>query len=439
MRFLTLDDWLDWQATLHPAEIELGLERVSEVWRHLRPDGLGSKVITIAGTNGKGSTAAMLEMVYLQSGYRVGLYTSPHLIRYNERIRVDGAEVSDNVLCTAFDRVDRARKETTLTYFEFGTLAALDIFASQSLDLIILEVGLGGRLDAVNILDPDLAIITTVDLDHTDWLGETREEIGYEKAGVMRPNRPVILGDTEMPASVLEHARNIGAVCLRFGMDFTLERQEVGFTWHGRSHRQVFEHNPSLVGDFQFRNAALVLMTVECFSDVLPVTPGEIAMAMQTTRLKGRFQRINGDIPIILDVAHNPQSVMTLRDNLAQLTSGSRLHAVFGLLSDKDLGSILRLIEPMIDSWHLVGIETSRGQSARQLMSAMRKSGVETRISAFASVSEALDSARAAATVGDAILIFGSFIVVGQALDLLEKNGAAELKSSTLKFNLTSV
>ncbi|MCG7964842.1 MAG: Mur ligase family protein, partial [Candidatus Thiodiazotropha taylori] len=226
MRFNSLEQWLDWQTTLHPKEIELGLERVASVWQRLKPAGLQSLVVTVAGTNGKGSSVAMLESIYRQAGYRVGAYTSPHLVRYNERIRIDGREVSDEALCLAFEQVDQARGETVLTYFEFATLAALMIFAEQPLDLVILEVGLGGRLDAVNIIDADLALITTVDLDHTDWLGNSREEIGLEKAGIMRPKQPVVVGDSGIPESVPGFAKQIGAELYLAGRDFNASQSD---------------------------------------------------------------------------------------------------------------------------------------------------------------------------------------------------------------------
>ena len=237
MRFNTLDQWLDWQAGLHPSEIDLGLERVTAVWRKLVPSGLSCPVVTVAGTNGKGSCVAMLDAIYRQAGYRVGTYTSPHLVRYNERIRIGGVEVDDQALCRAFDAVDRARAGVSLTYFEFGTLAALYLFASHTLDLVILEVGLGGRLDAVNIIDADLALITTIDLDHQDWLGETREQIGLEKAGIMRPSRPVVLADPDMPGSLFKEAERIGAEVLWAGRDYEWYESAEAWCWRGPGFR----------------------------------------------------------------------------------------------------------------------------------------------------------------------------------------------------------
>ncbi|MDJ0807439.1 MAG: bifunctional tetrahydrofolate synthase/dihydrofolate synthase [Gammaproteobacteria bacterium] len=427
MRFQTLDEWLDWQSTLHPAEIELGLERVSAVWHRLRADGLGSWIITLAGTNGKGSTARLLEAIYRQAGYRVGLYTSPHLIRYNERIRVDGAEVSDSALCDAFERVDRAREGTSLTYFEFGTLAALDQFTDQSLDLVILEVGLGGRLDAVNIVDPDIAIITTVDLDHTDWLGDTREQIGLEKAGIMRSGRPVILGDPDMPASVNQHAFEIGAECLQLGRDFRVEADATGFSWSGPHQQYHIRRMPSESADHQLRNAATALMAVDRLSEALPVAREAVLRAMESSRLKGRLQIVDNEIPLLLDVAHNPQAVRILCDSLPKMLPGKRIHAVFGLLSDKDVATIMEIISPRIASWYLVDTGSERGQSAAQLQARMAAAGVQRIVAGFASAVEALASARVGAQTGDAILVFGSFVIVGQVLETLEKSAHNEL------------
>jgi len=233
MRFQTLEEWLDWQSTLHPREIELGLARVSRVWRRLRPQGLTCRVISVAGTNGKGSSVALLESIYRQAGYRVGSYTSPHLVHYNERVRIDGRTAGDRALCEAFERIDQARAGTPLTYFEFGTLAALELFTAAGLDLALLEVGLGGRLDAVNIVDPDLALITTVDLDHMAWLGRDREQIGAEKAGILRAHRPAVLGQADIPWSVLARAGELAAPISLAGRDFDFQPGAADWRWLG--------------------------------------------------------------------------------------------------------------------------------------------------------------------------------------------------------------
>ena len=274
-----------------------------------------------------------------------------------------------------------------------------------------------------NIIDPDLAIITTVDLDHTDWLGETREQIGLEKAGVMRAGRPVILGDPEMPDTVLAHAAELGANCFQSGRDFSIQRSEQGFVWNAKHHHYVYNFRPGLLGDFQLQNASSVLMAIKCLSETLPVEQTAIEQGIKTSRLMGRLQILPGEIPVILDVAHNPQAVMALRDNLPQFADFSRLHAVFGLLSDKDVASIIDIMGPMIASWHLVSIDTARGQSANQLRACLHEAGIQQNIECCDSVAEALRSARSTAGPGDAILVFGSFIIVGEALSMLQKSG----------------
>ena len=426
MRFQRLDDWLAWQAGLHPEEIELGLERVVGVWRRLRPTGLGCRVVTVAGTNGKGSSVAMLEAIYLQAGYRVGSYTSPHLVRYNERVRVDGRAVSDRQLCQAFEQVDVARQEVALTYFEFGTLAALEIFAGLELDLVVLEVGLGGRLDAVNIIDPDVALITTVDLDHQNWLGTSREAIGREKAGIMRAGKPVVLA-SEMPATVYREARELGAQIYRSGQEFHVESTADGFSWFGRDRQYLGLPQPALRGDYQIRNAAAVLMVCQCLSQSLPVERAAIGKALQAVRLPGRMQILAGTPPIILDVAHNPQAVLTLRDQLAELAIAGKVHAIFGILGDKDLASILDIIAPRVASWHLVDTPGPRGQSAAQLRVRLADQGIDRNLFTCGGVAKALESARSLAGAGDAILVFGSFLVVGEFLESFSKMETIEL------------
>lgn len=420
MRFHKLDDWLDWQSALHPREIELGLERVAGVWRQLRPAGLYSRVITVAGTNGKGSSVAMLEAIYLQANYRVGSYTSPHLVRYNERIRHNGEAVSDERICEAFERVDQARNGTPLTYFEFGTLAALEIFAVESPDLVILEVGLGGRLDAVNIIDPDVALITTVDLDHMEWLGKTKEEIGAEKAGIMRTDKPVVLGQVDMPDSVHRHAQETRVELYQLGRDFHMVAAGKGYNWLSDHGHLSGLSRPALQGDCQLQNAASVLMVRQCLSEALPVTSEAINRALRTVQLPGRMQVIKGRPGLILDVAHNPQAVSALRENLAGLPIHGRLHAIFGLLSDKDLAIMVEIMGSMIEIWYLVGTEGSRGRSAGQLKASFLAMGIERNISCFSSVSEALVAARSLAGDSDTILLFGSFSIVGEAIKILE-------------------
>lgn len=419
MRFDTLDQWLSWQETLHPQEIELGLERVQTVWKRLKPQGLQSTVITVAGTNGKGSCVAMLASIYRQAGYRVGVYTSPHLVRYNERISLDGREVEDARLCQAFDAIDKARGDKTLTYFEFGTLAALSIFAEENPDLVILEVGLGGRLDAVNIIDADLSLITTIDLDHTDWLGDSREEIGREKAGIMRAGKPVILADPDMPVSVYSVADETGAVVYAQGRDFSFSENGAGWRWSGPDLQTLDLPLPALAGKVQLFNASAVVMACLCLRRRLDCADQAIAAGLAQTRLTGRQQFIPGEPSLLLDVAHNPQAVERLRRALIQYSGEGKVNAVFGLLKGKDETAIVSLLTELVDEWHLTDLPGSRGRSAADLADALKASGVADGVSTYGDVEDAFAGAMASAGPGDLVIIFGSFLVVGKVMQNL--------------------
>ncbi|RDH87424.1 MAG: bifunctional tetrahydrofolate synthase/dihydrofolate synthase [endosymbiont of Seepiophila jonesi] len=420
MRFISLDDWLTWQSSLHPHEIELGLDRVVSVWQRLRPSGLASPVVTIAGTNGKGSSVAMLESIFKQAGYRTGAYTSPHLVHYNERVRLNSIPVSDEQLCRAFQRVDDARGEVALTYFEFGTLAALDIFAELTPDLVILEVGLGGRLDAVNIIDADVAVITTVALDHTDWLGETLDQIGAEKAGIMRSNRPVIMADKELPSSVYQHAESIGAIQCRVDVDFHAIPSDDGWRWKGGRQEYSNLPMPALPGVFQLQNAAAVLAVVEQLSSRFVVESQDVAKGLASVHLAGRYQLIDWDVPVVLDVAHNIQAAEALRDNLWERAAKGSVLAVFAMLADKDVAGVIQVLDQDVDSWYLVELSGSRSCTVEQLEAALRKAGSSSRVSRFSSVNDGLQAAMADAGRGDSVLVFGSFLTVGEALQYLE-------------------
>ena len=419
MRFHTLEEWLDWQSGLHPSEIELGLERVSAVWRRLCPAGLTSRVITVAGTNGKGSCVAMLEAVYRRAGYRVGTYTSPHLVRYNERIRLNGLEVDDDSLCHAFEEVDQARGSTALTYFEFGTLAALYLFSREKSDLVLLEVGLGGRLDAVNIVDPDLALITTIDIDHAEWLGDTREAIGREKAGIMRKGRPAVLADPEMPVSVLDQAQSLRAAVLAAGRDFTFTERQGDWLWSGPGDGQKILPMPGIAGAGRLLNAAAVVMATERLQSALPVQADDLAAGLSSAHLPGRLHWVAGKPDLLLDVAHNRQAVAGLLDSLGRQAADRRVLAVCGLLNDKDAAAIGTLLKARIDQWHLMDLAGSRGRSAQALTIDLQAAGVKTPIHAWPDFSSAYESARKAAGEEDIILIFGSFLVVGEAMHYL--------------------
>ena len=420
MRFEHLEDWLGWQTTLHPKPIELGLERVSAVWHRLHADPLACKVITVAGTNGKGSCVAFLEAMLRSASYRVGCYTSPHLVRYNERILIDGEPVSDSQLCEAFERIDQARGESLLTYFEFGTLAALDLFAAAGLDVVVLEVGLGGRLDAVNIIDPDVALITTVDIDHTDWLGQTREQIGREKAGIMRPGRPVVFAGNDMPDSIRETAEKVGAHLLLAGQDYQWRRQDQGWDWLHATHPRHSLPLPSMRGEFQLQNAAAALMALELLRDELPLDQRAVRFGLQEARLSGRFQVVGRDPQVILDVAHNAQAAQALSDNLGDMFCHGRTIAVFSMLADKEIEQVVKVMSPRIDEWYLFPIDALRAASLSQLEQALQAQGIESgQRRGFGDVTAAFMAATNAAGEGDRIVVFGSFYAVGDVVKMV--------------------
>lgn len=415
-RFSTLEAWLAWQEHLHPSPMALGLERIGAVWRRMKATrGLPFPVVTVGGTNGKGSSVAMLEAILAAEGYRVGCYTSPHLLRYNERVRIQGQEATDEALCGAFERVDQARGTLSLTYFEFGTLAALDLFAQAPLEVLILEVGLGGRLDAVNLLDADVAVVTSIGLDHTEWLGDTLEQIAGEKAGIFRWGRPAVIGT---PASSLaEHARAIGAHAWVLGQDFGWHEAPQGWSWWGPGKRRDGLPWPRLRGRHQCDNAALALMSLECLSRDLPVSQVAVRLGLQTASLPGRFQVLPGVPTLVLDVAHNVPGVERLAANLQALKQGGgRLQAVCGLLADKDAEGIGRVLLDLADGWHLARPDAPRGLPAEALRQGLLQAGVDRPIAIFASVAEALDAARAQASPDDKVLVFGSFVTVGEAM-----------------------
>jgi dihydrofolate synthase/folylpolyglutamate synthase len=417
---LDLPGWLQRLERLHPREIELGLKRVSRVWSRMRPDGLaGCRIITIAGTNGKGSCAALLEAILSAGGYRTGCYTSPHLLRYNERIRIDGQEASDQVICDAFQRIDACRGDISLTYFEFGTLAALDIFAGHSLDVLILEVGLGGRLDAVNIVDPDLALITGVDLDHMDWLGSDRDSIALEKAGILRPERPAVYGDLRAPESLLRRAAELAAPLYRLARDYRYAEHAGGWQWEGLGHTRFALPMPGLRGDCQLRNAAAVLMVLELLSSALPVDQAAVRRGLLSSTLPGRFQVLPGDVSLVLDVAHNPQAAGVLAHNLAELAPRGRVHAVFAMLKDKDLEGVLAAIAGRIDTWHLAQLPGSRALALDRLVARVGRAVPGVPLAGYDSVPLALEGARRVAAPGDVVLVFGSFLTVARVLERL--------------------
>jgi len=429
----TLTDWLAHCERLHPRTIELGLERVRTVATRL---GLrfDCPVITVAGTNGKGSTCAMLESILGQAGYRTGVYTSPHLVHFEERLRLLGEAVRAEALVTAFERVEAARgrdaDEISLTYFEFTTLAILDCMARAGLDVAILEVGLGGRLDAVNLIDADCAVITSIDLDHMEFLGPDRESIGREKAGIMRTGRPVIVSDPIPPQSVLDHAADIDADLWRVGRDFNFSGDKQQWNWAGRGRRYSGLAYPALRGANQLVNASGVLAALTALREKLPVTAQAVRNGLAFVELPGRFQIIPGQPVLVLDVAHNPHSVAALTANLDAMGYYPGTHAVFGAMADKDLAPMFARVGPLIDKWYFTDLPTPRAAPAYALQALWQAQNLRPQATAatFADPLAALQAALAAADPADRIVVFGSFYTVGGVL----KEGVPRLQAQHL-------
>ncbi|SFL91138.1 bifunctional tetrahydrofolate synthase/dihydrofolate synthase [Variovorax sp. OV329] len=414
----TLEDWLAHAERLHTKNIELGLDRVREVAQRL---GLAftCPVITVAGTNGKGSTCAMLESILMNAGYRTGVYSSPHLVHFEERLRLSGQSVEGQALVPHFEAVEAARDGVSLTYFEFTTLAILRCMAAQKLDVAILEVGLGGRLDAVNIIDPDCAVITSVDLDHMDFLGPDRESIGYEKAGIMRTGRPAIVSDPVPPQSVLDRAKEIGAELWRFGHDFNVSGDKLQWGWAGRGRRYSGLAYPALRGANQLINAAGVLAALESLRQQLPITAQAVRVGLAMVELPGRFQIVPGQPTLVLDVAHNGHAVAALAENLDAMGFYPTTHGVFGVMADKDLAPILARIGPMVDRWYFCDLPTPRAARAADLATQWRAQNTRKDVSesTHPSPQAALDAAVAASDPADRIVVFGSFFTVGGVLE----------------------
>ncbi|WP_116811574.1 bifunctional tetrahydrofolate synthase/dihydrofolate synthase [Steroidobacter cummioxidans] len=419
----SLADWLRWQETLHPSAIDLGLDRMRRTLQRLSWRQPACPVITVAGTNGKGSTVALTSQILRAAGYRVGTFTSPHLIRYNERIVIDGREVSDASLVAAFERIDAARDSDTLTFFEFNTIAALLVFDTAGVDAIVLEVGLGGRLDSVNAVDADVAIVTSIALDHCDWLGPDVESIGREKAGIFRAGKPAIFGSREMPSSIGAVAQQLGAPLYRLGQDFGWQRDGDRWSWRGRSTSYDDLPRPALQGDLQFDNASAVLCALECLSSRLPVTRDAIDAGLRNVTLPGRFQVVRRTEPAavdwILDVAHNPAAAQALAGQLASRPTSGRTIAVCGILGDKDIEGIAGALGNSFDAWIIIGLPGARSVPVDGL--AQRLAGLGARIvKTAATVAEGCEVAQTTARAGDRVVVFGSFLTVGPALEWLQ-------------------
>ncbi|MCP3999591.1 MAG: bifunctional tetrahydrofolate synthase/dihydrofolate synthase [Gammaproteobacteria bacterium] len=417
MTLKSLPEWLIWQESLNPAEIELGLDRVLAVSRRLKLHPPAGYVFTVAGTNGKGSCAAALEALLQVSGLTTGLYTSPHLIRYNERIRINNQLVDDAILVDAFEHIESVRGDTPLTFFEFGTLAALCIFGDRRCDAWILEVGLGGRLDATNLIDADTAIITTVDLDHQDWLGDTVEKIAAEKAGIMRPGKPAFYGDENVPLSIREYAQEIGASLSCNGEAYSYCVHADTWTWQGHEVSLSKLPMPSQCAQVQIKNQALALAAVEACEPGLLSDPGQIRKVLGKLQVAGRFHEFSDTHHWVLDVAHNQQAAAVLRVGLQQLDKRPTT-IVVGMLADKQVELFAQELAGVADCWLVCSTAAVRGSTADEL--AKRLSGVlDVPVEATGEVLVAMDRARERAPVGGRIVICGSFLVVGPALELL--------------------
>ena len=415
MRYDTLAEWLAWQETVHPVEMDLGLSRTRLVHEALGGGGPPPfPVVTVAGTNGKGSTVAFAQALLTAAGSRTGTYTSPHLVDYNERIRIDGEPVPDAAIMTAFDRIDRARGGVTLTYFEFGTLAAVEVFRATGVDAAVLEVGIGGRLDAVNVFDADAAVVTPVDIDHVHWLGPDRESIGREKAGIFRPGRPAVIADRDPPASLVAEAERIGARCLRLGRDFDAVPAGGGWRWQGPEGEFDELPAPPLTGRFQLDNAAAALMALDAIGR-LP-EPAAVRRGIAGTRLAGRFQVLPGEVPVVLDIAHNPHAARSLAVTLRSSRPRGREIAVAGLLEDKDAAGVVDATADVFDRWYVAQPSGARGGSAEALARTVRARARNAAVEVCGDVPSALRRARAAVRPGDRIVVFGSCYTVGEVL-----------------------
>ena len=425
----TLSEWLAHCEKLHPFAIEMGLGRVRLVADRMQI-AFKVPVITVAGTNGKGSTCAMLEAIYLQAGYRTGVYTSPHLVQFEERCRLLGESPPAAQFASAFEQVEQARGEISLTYFEFSTLAILKMMSEAELEVVILEVGLGGRLDAVNLVDAECAIITSIDLDHTALLGNDRETIGLEKAGIIRAGKSVVLSDPVPPQSIIQHAKDLGADLWLMGQDFNFSGDQLQWSWAGRGRRYSGLAYPALRGANQLLNASGVLAALEIMRPQLPVTAQAIRNGLAMVELTGRFQIVPGEPVLVLDVAHNPHSVAALAANLDAMGFYPCTHAVFGAMADKDLPSMLKKVLPMVDAWYFTDLSLPRASTAVQLEDQWRQMNTRSDVKAsqHASPQKALDAAIAAAGPTDRILVFGSFYTVGGVL----QNGIPKLHAKHL-------
>ncbi|HET6603794.1 MAG TPA: bifunctional tetrahydrofolate synthase/dihydrofolate synthase [Xanthomonadaceae bacterium] len=424
---MNLQQWLDYQQRLHPLAMELGLDRVSAVATRMGLARPGKRVVSVAGTNGKGSTVAFAESIARAAGWRTGAYTSPHLLRYNERVRIDGQEAGDEELIAAFERVEAARGDTDLTFFEFGTLAALALFERAQLDLAVLEVGLGGRLDAVNLVDPDVAVITSIALDHLAELGADREKIAVEKAGILRPLRPAVLAEADPPEALLREARRIDARLLRAGRDFRAVPAGDGWILEHQGVRWTLPP-PRMPAPAQVGNAAAAIAALRALPGAEAITEAAARQGVAEAFIPGRLQRIGGEVEILVDVAHNPQAAQQLAQWLIRNRPAGSTQAVFAALGDKDIPNLIAPLLTCVDAWCLAGLEgrSERGIAVDALWAQVAGLLSRTLATRHASVEEAFAVARARARAGDRILVYGSFLTAGAALAQLNAGAGPE-------------
>ena len=421
MKFNSLDAWLDWQATLNPAEIDLGLDRITDVLQRMGLENqFESPLIIVAGTNGKGSTVSLLESMAAAADLNVCCYTSPHINAYNERIKINGENIDDDSLCQAFERIDQARGEIALTYFEFGTLAAIDLFMRAKSDLVIMEIGLGGRLDAVNVMEPDVSVITSIAIDHTDWLGDNREDIGREKAGIMRKGKPTICGETDAPESLLETAQQKSATLFQLGQQYKTELSASG-DWTLQSPYGALQNlpAPALKGLFQIGNAATAIVALQALNSSINISPDQIRQGLLNASLPGRFEKLHDQPLVITDVAHNPHAVKSLVAQLQSEPVAGKTRVVIAMLADKPVEEVISLLLPVTDAWYCAGLETEARGLSRQVIadkiSRLAQLSTDVKLCAESTVKVAIEAAMRDAQAQDRIVIMGSFYTVAAA------------------------
>jgi dihydrofolate synthase/folylpolyglutamate synthase len=407
--------WLRHLESLHPKNIALGLERVAEVQKRLDIEP-PFPVIVIGGTNGKGSVCAMLEAMFYAAGYKVGCYTSPHLLVYNERVRIGKQAVSDAELCASFEQIEKFRGDIPLTYFEFGTLAAMQSFILHHVDVAILEVGLGGRLDAVNVFESDCSVVTSVDIDHTDYLGDTREQIAFEKAGTFRKGKVAIFGDNDMPEAIFTQSQKVGSQLWQLGKQFSFKYVNEQWDYQSALGFRLSLPYPALRGAFQLNNASTALAVLDVFKENLPVSMSAVRRGLLEVELPGRFQVLPGRPMLIFDVAHNPHAANSLAKNLLSMPPSRQTFAVCAMLKDKDIAGVVRTLNPHIDKWLVGSIDAPRGATAEELVHVLEQEGVIGEVQAFNTVTEALNHACKEAGENDRIITFGSFYTVAEAM-----------------------